>query len=155
VASWKFTIHNPFHAVYDSDRRSLYLMSQRNRRHPFLTLFDAADPNMSVANRFPTITPNQTLFLMNSPFVAKRAQSLADHLLKTTDHQTSRIQLALETVHGTKPSPEQSAEIAAFLESFPRGSASQKTGETDPELRTAWISIARVLLTSNAFLYVD
>jgi hypothetical protein len=155
VASWKFTIHNPFHAVYESDRRSLYLMSQRNRRHPFLTLFDAADPNMSVANRFPTITPNQTLFLMNSPFIAKRAQSLANRLLKAADNQNARIKLALETVHGTKPSPEQVEEIANYLESFLRSQAPQTTSDTTPELRAAWTSIARVLLTSNGFLYVD
>jgi hypothetical protein len=67
MATWRFTIHNPFHAVYDSDHRSLYLMQQRNRRHPFLALFDAADPNQSVAQRLPTTTPTQTLYLMNSP----------------------------------------------------------------------------------------
>ena len=155
VGSWKFTIHNPFHAVYESNRRSLYLMSQRNRRHPFLTLFDAADPNMSVASRFPTITPNQTLFLMNSPFVAKRAQSLASRLLKSSANDTDRIRLALETVHGSQPSPEQIAELTAFLQNFPNSNPSEKTGETTPQPLAAWTSVARVLLTSNAFLYVD
>src|SRR5690606_18543011 len=57
VDSWGFTIHYPFHAVYDSDHRSVYLMIQRARRHPFLTLFDAADPNISTATRQVTITP--------------------------------------------------------------------------------------------------
>ena len=49
VQRWTFNIHQPFHAIYDSDHRSLYLMAQRNRRHPFLALFDAADPNLSVS----------------------------------------------------------------------------------------------------------
>lgn len=155
VGSWKFTIHNPFHAVYESNRRSLYLMSQRNRRHPFLTLFDAADPNMSVANRFPTITPNQTLFLMNSPFVANRAQSFAKRLLKAANEETTRIQMALEIVHGTKPNPEQVAELATFLRSFSVGNTPTKPDENEPQPLAAWTSLARVLLTSNAFLYVD
>ncbi len=155
VGSWKFTIHNPFHAVYENNRRSLYLMSQRNRRHPFLTLFDAADPNMSVASRFPTITPNQTLFLMNSPFVAKRAQSLANRLLKSAENDSDRIQLAFETVHGITPTAEQAATLAAYLGASLPGNAAQPNVEPTPKPLDAWTSVARVLLTSNAFLYVD
>ncbi len=46
-ATWNFTQHTPFNAVYDSTQRSAYLMVQRQRRHPFLALFDGADPNSS------------------------------------------------------------------------------------------------------------
>ena len=42
--SWGFTQHNPFLAVYDTNRRSVYLMTQRIRRHPFLALFDSPTP---------------------------------------------------------------------------------------------------------------
>ena len=38
--SWGFTQHNPFYGVYDSNRRSVYLMQQRLKKHPFLSLFD-------------------------------------------------------------------------------------------------------------------
>ncbi len=34
-ATWKFTQHNPFNAVYETNKRSAYLMVQRQRRHPF------------------------------------------------------------------------------------------------------------------------
>ncbi len=44
-SSWSFTQHNPFIADYDTKKRGVYLMVQRNRRDPFLTLFDGADPN--------------------------------------------------------------------------------------------------------------
>src|SRR5262249_27873074 len=77
VNTWGYTIHAPFHAVYDSPHRSLYLMVQRNRRHPFLALFDAADPNLSTAERLPTVTPTQALYLMNSPFVREQSEALA------------------------------------------------------------------------------
>ena len=46
-STWKFTQHRPFNAVYETDKRSVYLMVQRQRRHPFLALFDGADPNAS------------------------------------------------------------------------------------------------------------
>ena len=45
--TWDFTQHNPFKAVYETNRRSVYLMTQRIQRHPFLALFDGADPNAS------------------------------------------------------------------------------------------------------------
>ncbi len=36
VTSWNFTQHAPFKANYETDRRSVYLMTQRIQRHPFL-----------------------------------------------------------------------------------------------------------------------
>ena len=48
---WDFTQHKPFKAVYDTNRRSVYLMTQRIQRHPFLALFDGADTNASTADR--------------------------------------------------------------------------------------------------------
>src|SRR5262245_61713980 len=32
--AWDFTQHKPFKAVYETDRRSVYLMTQRIQRHP-------------------------------------------------------------------------------------------------------------------------
>jgi hypothetical protein len=69
VNTWGFSIHAPFKANYESSHRSVYLMVQRQQKHPFLSLFDGADPNVSTASRFTTTTPTQALFLMNSPFV--------------------------------------------------------------------------------------
>ena len=63
------------------NRRSVYLMTQRIQRHPFLALFDGPDTNASTADRVTTTTPLQALFLMNDPFVqeqAKRVRGAAD-----------------------------------------------------------------------------
>jgi hypothetical protein len=46
----KFTQHNPFKAVYETNRRSVYLMTQRIQRHPFLAIFDGADPSTSTGS---------------------------------------------------------------------------------------------------------
>ena len=75
--SWGFTQHNPFTAVYDHDRRSVYLMTQRIKRHPFLALFDGPDPNSCTGRRDSTTVPTQALFFLNDPFVHARADSLA------------------------------------------------------------------------------
>ncbi|MEM7235163.1 MAG: DUF1549 and DUF1553 domain-containing protein, partial [Planctomycetota bacterium] len=103
VDTWGFTIHHPFHAVYDSKHRSVYLMVQRNRRHPYLQLFDAADPNLSVASRQPTTTPNHALFLMNSPFVHRQAEGFARRVLDSETGIVRRVAFAFESAHGREP----------------------------------------------------
>jgi hypothetical protein len=154
VETWGFTIHQPFHAVYESDHRSLYLMIQRNRRHPFLALFDAADPNQSVAERQPTTTPTQTLFLMNSQFVHDQATSFARQLLATPVDDPARVRLAVEMAHGRVPSETEVNDAIEFISAYTKKLTAQGLAP-DQRVPAAWAAFARVLLTSNAFLYVD
>jgi hypothetical protein len=55
--TWDFTQHKPFKAVYDTNRRSVYLMTQRIPRHLFLAHFDGPDTNASTARRTTSTTP--------------------------------------------------------------------------------------------------
>ena len=118
VQTWAFTIHKPFHDIYDSDHRSVYLMQQRNRRHPFLALFDGADPNQSVAQRLPTTTPTQTLFLMNSPFVQQQSEAFARRLVGASGDDAARVRLAFEMAHGNAPSESETGDALAFLAAY-------------------------------------
>jgi hypothetical protein len=146
VNTWGFTIHAPFHAVYDSDHRSIYLMVQRNRRHPFLAMFDAADPNLSVGERLPTTTPTQALYLMNSPFVHTQSEAFAKRLLAAPGDDSARIRLAFELAHGRTPEDAEAKDSLAFLNAYrAKGAGPDAT----------WSAFGRVLLTSNAFLFVD
>jgi hypothetical protein len=155
VQTWAFTIHRPFHDVYDSKHRSVYLMLQRNRRHPFLALFDAADPNVSVPQRLPTTTPTQSLYLLNSPFVLEQAQAFAKQLLASPGDDSARIRLAVEAAHARTPSDAETADLLGFLGEYQR-KLSALPQPPPPDTRTsAWSGLARVLLTGNAFLYVD
>jgi len=153
VHTWGFTIHHPFHAVYDSNHRSVYLMVQRNRRHPYLALFDAADPNQSVASRQPTTTPTQALYLMNSPFVHTQAEGFAKRLLASHKDTETRVHAAFELAHGRLPGSPQLKDAVAFVAGY-RQKLSDKSVVPERNL-AAWSALMRVLLTSNAFLYVD
>ncbi|MDX1925144.1 MAG: DUF1549 domain-containing protein, partial [Pirellulaceae bacterium] len=75
--SWKFTQHNPFKAIYETNRRSVFLMTQRIQRHPYLAIFDGADPSTSTGSRMSTTTPLQALYLLNDPFVHEQAKRVA------------------------------------------------------------------------------
>ena len=152
VNTWGFTIHNPFHAVYDSNHRSVYLMVQRNRRHPYLALFDAADPNQSVATRQPTTTPTQALFLMNSPFVHEQANRFASRIAANSGDDSAKTRWAFETAHGRIPDEAVVKDAVAFASAYRKKLAGENEEEKDV---AAWSALARVLLTSNAFLFVD
>jgi hypothetical protein len=150
--SWGYTQHAPFKAVYDTRRRSVYLMTQRIARHPFLALFDGADPNASTAERTLTTTPAQSLFFMNDPFVHEQSQALARRLLAERSEERQRIERACELVLGRRPDAEQLSDAEAFLRQYAQQSAASKAA--DP-LVAAWSAYARVLLASNEFLYID
>lgn len=159
VDSWGFTIHNPFHGVYDSRHRSVYLMQQRNRKNPYLSLFDGADPNLSVDERKPTTTPTQSLFLMNSPLVHLASESLAKELTESTQDQSSRLKKLYSKTLGRAPSDQELQECLDFLKAYSDQQARAVAGATqvavgDIELKS-WSALCRVLMTSNSFLYID
>lgn len=140
--TWNFTQHNPFNAVYETNRRSAYLMVQRQRRHPFLALFDGADPNASTPARQTTIVPTQALYFINDPFFHERAAGLATTLLKTADDE-ARLSQTYRVLFQRSPTEAERERSRRFLESYP-GDALQK-----------WSALCRVLLASNEFLFVE
>ncbi len=148
VDSWGFTIHNPFYAVYESMHRSVYLMQQRNRKHPFLSLFDGADPNLSVDERKATTTPTQSLYLMNSPLVHQASESLAKRLIASTSDVSMRVRDLYEITLGRHPSEQERTQCLEFLQVY------AEREPNDGQLK-AWGALCRVIMTSNSFLYID
>ena len=150
MTTWDFTQHNPFKAVYDTNRRSVYLMTQRIQRHPFLALFDGADTNASTATRITSTTPLQALFLMNDPFVHEQAQGVrgpaADASERTTRSGSSgRIVL----LFGRPPSAEEQRPQRSTWRRCER-----KLSQSDAPAK-AWESLVRALFMSNEFVYVN
>jgi hypothetical protein len=152
VNSWGFTIHHPFHAVYESNQRSVYLMQQRNRRNPYLQLFDSADPNVSMGQRQATVTPTQALFLMNSRFVHEQANGLAKRIVANRKTTEEGVQLAFELGHGRQPSKSDFNSAVEFVTKYSQKFPGQSQVASEQQ---AWSALARVILTSNSFLFVD
>jgi hypothetical protein len=140
-ATWSFTQHAPFNAVYETNRRSAFMMVQRQRRHPFLALFDGADPNASTPARQTTTVPTQALYFMNDPFFHEQARAFAERILSTP--QEDRIPRAFRILFQRIPSAAEGARLSQFVDNYP-GDSSEK-----------WTALARVLLASNEFLYVE
>jgi hypothetical protein len=149
--SLRFSQHAPFIALYDTDRRSVYLMTQRIKRHPFLTVFDGADANTSTPQRFQTIVPTQALFFMNDPFPHAKSQSLARRLL-TLENDAARLDRLYRLLFGRAPQPDETASAMEFI----AGYLSDLGELPDAEKRlSAWSAYVRVLFSQNEFLFVD
>jgi hypothetical protein len=151
---WRYTQHSPFVAVYPSDRRGVYLMQQRIKKHPLLDVFDGADPNATTADRPVSITALQALFLLNDRLVHTQADALADRLIAAKSDDRGRIDLAFQLHYGRPASPDELATASAYLDSR---RADLVATDVPPDRRgqAALASFARVLLGSNEFLYVD
>jgi hypothetical protein len=154
MPKWDFTQHKPFKAVYDSDRRSVYLMTQRIQRHPFLALFDGPDTNASTAQRTTTTTPLQALFLMNDRFVHSQAKKLAARLVEEVREDDARVERAFVLMYGRPPRTDEFSASNDFVQNV--HARLRKAGATPEAARVqAWESLARALFMSNEFLYVN
>ncbi len=152
LATWGYTQHNPFTAVYDTNRRSIYLMTQRLKRHPFLSLFDGADTNASTPRRLDTTVPTQSLFLMNDPFVHEQSLGVAQRLLHV--NEDARRSLAYEIVLGRTPSADELSADQAFLTNYRELLTAAGVPAQQHDL-AAWSALARTLMIRNEFLFVD
>jgi hypothetical protein len=148
---WDFTQHNPFKAVYPTNRRSVYLMTQRIQRHPYLAIFDGPDTGASTGSRIVSTTTLQALFLLNDEFLHEQAEKLAARILAAKETDEQRLKLAHLLCFAREPDADEAAGATAYLEKL-RGKLSGSDAERQ---RAAWASYCRVLMRSNEFVYVD
>ena len=154
IATWGWTQHNAFKAVYPSNHRSVYLMTQRLQRHPFLALFDGPDTNHSTDVRTSATVPLQALYFMNNPFVSEQAERFARRLCEASSDPRYRISIACEQAWGRIPTEAEVTKGTSYVGRFAQESLRAGAAAERAEIE-AWTSYARILMWSNAFLYVD
>jgi hypothetical protein len=152
--TWNWTQHGPFFANYETRRRSVYLMQQRLKKNPYLALFDGADPNSSTGVRLPSTTPLQALFLMNGSLAHSAAESFAKRVLSADSQEPARIAQAYQLAYARPPEAEEARDCAEFLQAYREKLVAGKM-PADKVEAGAWGALARVLLSSNEFVYVD
>jgi len=152
--NWGFTQHAPFVAVYETRRRSVYLMQQRLRKNPYLALFDGADPSSSTGTRLPSTTPLQALFMMNDPLAHNLATKFAQRVLTDAKDESGRVGVAYQLALNRPPSSEESQECVEFLQRYRARLLTLKTPANQQELAT-WAAFSRALMSANEFVFVD
>jgi Protein of unknown function (DUF1553)/Protein of unknown function (DUF1549)/Planctomycete cytochrome C len=150
--SYGFSQHGPFTAVYEHNKRSVYLMTQRLKRHPFLALFDGPDPNASTPSRLETTVPTQALYFLNDPFVYAKSEAWAKRLRESKTDDASRIEQAYRGAFSRLPTTAEKSDAVDFLATYRQELLA--AGQDQVDVR-ALAAFARTLFGSNEFLHVD
>ena len=152
--SFGFTQHSPFVAVYETRRRSVYLMQQRSRKNPYLALFDGADPSSSTGVRLPSTTPLQALFMMNDPLAHNVAAKFAQRVVAAGKDESSRITLAYQLALSRSPTMDEQQDCTEFLKRYREKLTTLRTPAPQVESLT-WAALSRSLMSANEFVFVD
>ncbi|MBS0205783.1 MAG: PSD1 domain-containing protein [Planctomycetes bacterium] len=152
--TWGFTQHHPFKAIYETQHRSVYLMTQRIQRHPFQSVFDGPDPSTSTAVRTTSTTPLQALYLLNDPFVHEESRQIAERITKHSSDVNVRVAFAYELLFARPATPDELASARDFVVNADRLLHDTGTASAEIESET-WRAYVRALFRLNEFVYLD
>jgi hypothetical protein len=154
-SKWRYTAHHQFNDVcYPSDHRSVYLMVQRLHAHPYLSLFNGADPSLSTPVRDNSTVSMQALYLLNDAFVHQKATGLAGSLRDHSSDAKKRIESAYLRVFGRRATENELVKCSNFVDHYVRSLEAEGVPTERREVE-AWSSLARALFASNEFIYLD
>lgn len=127
-----------------ADCRSIYLSIDRYDLPEFFNTFDFANPDFSTAERDSTTVPQQSLYMMNSPWLIDRANELAsrDDVITLADRD-ARLQRLFEIAYQRHPDGTELSLLTSFLDRFP---ASQQ--------EMAFRQLVHALLQSSEMIHV-
>ncbi len=150
-----YSLNGPFHEVYPSKKRSVYLMTQRLYKHPFLGLFNGPDTNETTGTRKNANIPSQALYLMNSPFLPELAEAFAKRILQTETSEEKQIQVAYQIAFSRNPTPTEQADFLQTLHTYRKQMLKEQPKDSAAANQAAWTGLSKVLLTSNEFFFID
>jgi mono/diheme cytochrome c family protein len=155
----------PVESLLDSPRRTLYAAVSRNgdryASDSFLRLFDFPLPRATSEGRGTSVVPQQSLFLMNSPFMAARSRALAARLERDASDDSARIDLACRLLFArpaTHADLQLGHEFLAAARSDSATAARTSTSGNAPALRqplNPWQQYAQVLLSCSEFMHIE
>ena len=135
--------HEPFAEYFLTNQRSVYIMQGRIQKNPYLDLFDGPDGNLPLSERKATTTTLQALYLMNSEFMHKQAQAMAERWSADSPGRDEFLERAAATIFARPPSPQETEQATSYFATA-SGAEEQK--------RAGYL---RAMLASNEFLFVD
>lgn len=102
-------------------RRAVYGFIERQNLPAYFRTFDFASPDAHVPARSKTTTPQQALFFLNSPFMMDCAAALAARSKESggdrgESEEDERVRRMFRIALGRSPTPDELADVRAFLE---------------------------------------
>lgn len=133
--------------------RTLYNYIDRENLENVFRVFDFPSPDISSPHRVETTVPQQSLFLLNSPFVIAQAAAIIQLLPSSTQKnlQSNQTQSNLKTlfqkVYQRHPTSVEMKSLEEYL--------SSREMDKNDGLDSRWREIAQTLLLSNEFQFMD
>ena len=152
-----------------ADRRSVYIFVRRNLRYPMLQEFDSANTFESCDYRKNTVTPSQSLDLLNSDLVVQWAQAFAGRVLNDSGlTPAAQVDRAFKLAYGRAPNAEEQKLGVDFLARQAPALKERLSGDkakpplpanmpagVDQAEAAALVDLSQALLDSNEFLYIN
>ena len=121
-----------------TSRRTIYRLWARSGNNPLLESLDCPDPSVSAPRRAVTITPIQSLSLLNSSFIEHCATHLAERVKAEAGADLNpQIERLFQLTLGREPKPAEQAPCRELVE------------------KRGMEQLALVLLNTNEFLFVE
>jgi cytochrome c553 len=141
--------------------RSLYLPIARDILPDALSVFDFPEPSLVTGSRETTNVPSQALFMLNSPFIGRASEKLAERVTAAVPNEINfeqRVQLAYRLVFGRAPTIAEKSAAAQFFNRVPEqpranDAPARVLSLSAPGLN--WATYCRALLASAEFRYLD
>ncbi len=136
-------------------RRSLYVLARRNYPLNFLENFDYPKVQVNCTARTNSVTPLQSLTLMNDPFLVAQATHLAERVREGAgDSPEKSVELAYLVTLSRKPRPEEARISQDHLRKQDRN---YRLANIPPEKasQAALANLCQTLFATNEFLYLD
>jgi hypothetical protein len=134
-----------------ASRRSVYLQQRRTQIVGMLEAFDGPSITFNCTARPRTTVPLQSLKLLNSEFIRKRAAAFAQRVRPTEDvSDDAALTTAFRTAWGRAATPGELAASRQFLKDQP----AEYAGQPDAAQRS-WVDFCQMLLASSEFLYLE
>ena len=112
-------------------------MIVRSVPDPFMATLDCADSSALVARRNETLTPLQSLALLNNPFMVRMAEHLATRVEPLGESTSERLSAAWRLALGREPTRTELTPVVEFAN------------------RRGMANACRVVLNMNEFVFID
>ena len=134
-------------------RRSIFLCMLRHAPPSDLIAFDLPDGVNVVGQRETTTMPTQSLFLMNSDFIAEQTQLIAKQIPRP-DEQESNVIAMFQQILTRTPTSDEVVRGVQFISTL-ENSLQQEVTDPDRRSQRVWAGYAQALISTNEFRYVD
>ncbi len=136
-----------------SSRRAIYLKINRSALYEMFSTFDYVEPATHISRRATTVTPQQSLFMMNSPLVTEQAEQLARQLLREEPRDSTRlIHMVFARLYSRIPTGSELDRIQQFLAVTESEELALKP---EGHRVRAWSALCRTLISANEFVYIE